>query len=80
MATIYADQQGILASVTVGSTDADGAPFEQTGIVIPILLPDDQIAELLASYDPTASASPSAADSRVIARVILDSLRTQQGL
>ena len=35
--------------------------------------------EALASYDPTSSTSPSAADSRKIARTVLDALAAAAG-
>ena len=67
-------------SAVITATDEHGEPFEIDGLVIPIVIGTDEIPELLAEYDPSASASPSAADSRRIARVVMDALRAQQGL
>lgn len=42
--------------------------------VIPVLIPVDGVAELLAAYDPQRSTSPLVAVARPLARVILDAL------
>tara|TARA_R110002110_G_scaffold335732_1_gene546367 strand:- start:59 stop:292 length:234 start_codon:yes stop_codon:yes gene_type:complete len=77
---MVADQNQIEAGVYITAQDQNGDPFEIDGLVIPIVIATDEIAGLLADYDPAVSASPSAADSRVIARVVMDALRKQQGL
>ena len=77
---MVADQNQIEAGVYITAQDQNGDPFEIDGLVIPIVIATDEIAGLLADYDPEASASPSAADSRIIARVVMDALRKQQGL
>ena len=76
---MVADQDQIHSAV-ITATDEHGEPFDIDGLVIPMVIENDEIAGLLAEYDPSASASPSAADSRVIARVLMDALRRQQGL
>ena len=43
--------------------------------VIPVCIPLDQAGPWLAAYDPSNQYSPSAADSRVIARAVLDALK-----
>lgn len=77
---MVADQTQISPDTYILATDQNGDPFEIDGLVIPVVIANDEVADLLASYDPAVSASPNAADSRVIARVLLDSLRAQQGL
>jgi len=42
--------------------------------MVVLVLDPDEAAAALASYDPTSSTSPSAADSRRIARRVLDAL------
>jgi len=42
---------------------------------IPIIIPLSEVEELLLNYDPNSATSPSAADSRVIARIVLDALK-----
>lgn len=76
---MVADQDQIHSAV-ITATDEHGAPFDIDGLVIPMVIAQSEIAGLLAEYDPSASASPSAADSRVIARVLMDALRRHQGL
>jgi hypothetical protein len=44
-------------------------------VVIPVIIPNDQIAELLANYDPSSSTSPTVTYSRPLARCILDALK-----
>ena len=72
---MVADQNQIADGVYITATDEHGDPFEIDGLVIPVVIDTTEIAGLLAAYDPIASASPSAADSRVIARVVMDALK-----
>jgi hypothetical protein len=76
---MVADQDQIVPAV-ITATDEHGDQFDLDGLVMPIVIGQSEIAVLLAEYDPAVSASPSAADSRVIARVVMDALRKQQGL
>lgn len=48
---------------------------DTTGFVIPVIIPVDQIPEWEAAYDPASSTSPSAANSRIIARAVLDAFK-----
>jgi hypothetical protein len=66
---------------TVGASDTDGSPFVESGYTIPVFIPDSEVAGLLSSYDPSNQFSPAAADSRVLARVVLDALKkiTEEG-
>lgn len=75
MATIYADQQSVIIA-GVDSTGPDGAEFStEAAFLLSLVVPLDQVGELLASYDPANQYSPSAEDSRRIARVVMDSLK-----
>ena len=76
--SLRVDQQSV-RELTVASEDTQGAAFEITGVVIPVVVPQSEITALLAAYDDTNQYSPSAADSRAIARVVLDALKQQQG-
>ena len=42
--------------------------------VIPVLIPVEDVADLLAAYDPSSGTSPLVAVARPLARVILDAL------
>lgn len=59
----------------IATEDTEGLAVAATdGYVIPLCIPPDEVATLLSQYDPAASASPSAAHSRIIARLIMDAL------
>ena len=49
------------------------------GQIVPLFITDDEIATLLAEYDPSNQYSPSAETSRKIARSILDALKAKVG-
>ena len=51
----------------------------ESGWVVPLFISDDEIAALLAQYDPSNQYSPSADESREIARVFLDALKAASG-
>lgn len=70
----YADYQQV-SREGITSIDESGADFSADGVVIPVIIPNDQIAELLANYDPTSSTSPTVTYSRPLARCILDALK-----
>ena len=42
---------------------------------IPVCIPVESVGPWLAAYDPSNDYSPSAADSRIIARAVLDALK-----
>ena len=44
-------------------------------VAITINIPEDEIADLLAEYDPQSGVSPKVAEARPIARTILDALK-----
>jgi len=72
------DQPSVRAA-TVAAEDTAGAPFEITGVVIPVVISDEEAATLLAAYDPGNAYSPDAATSRSIARVVLNALSAHNG-
>lgn len=69
------DQQSV-RELTVASEDTQGVPFEVQGVLVPIVVPAADVTALLAAYDPSNQYSPSAADARALARVLLDALAT----
>lgn len=78
MPTVHIDQEAVTSS-HVSTVDNDGSEIDVEGIIIPVIVPDSDRSDWLSRYDPDASASPSAADSRIIARAVLDSLRAVEG-
>ena len=70
----YADYQQV-SREGITSIDESGAEFSAEGVVIPVIVPTSEIAELLLNYDPTSSTSPTVAYSRPLSRVILDALK-----
>jgi hypothetical protein len=61
--------------IQIAGEDTEGNAFEFSGVVIPVVVPDSEVASALSSYDSSNQYSPSAADSRAIARVVLDALK-----
>jgi hypothetical protein len=59
----------------ISTEDTYGTNISEDCIVIPVLVALSEVADWLAAYDPASSTSPSAADSRKIARVVLDALK-----
>ncbi len=59
---------------SVASSDTDGSGFTDDGYTVPIFVPLSEVQDLLASYDADTGSSPSAQDSRMLARVVLDAL------
>ena len=47
----------------------------EDSLIIQLSVPLSEIQQLLYSYDQASATSPSAADSRVIARIVLDALK-----
>jgi hypothetical protein len=73
MPAIFVDQEQVIVE-TVSATDTDGSEINVQGFVIPVVIPLESVGPWLALYDPASSTSPSAADSRVIARAVLNAL------
>lgn len=75
MPAIHVDQEQVIVE-TVSATDTDGEEIiAVSGFVIPVIIPLESVGAWLALYDPTSGTSPSAANSRIIARAVLDALK-----
>ncbi len=79
MSSLFIDFPEVQPVADIGSTDTDETPWEAEVVVIPACIPVDQVDPWLAAYDPSKDYSPSAADSRIIARAVLDALRKAAG-
>ena len=75
MPALHIDFPEVVVAAAIGSTDTDGTPWDTGVFVIPVCIPLDQAGPWLAAYDPDNDYSPSAADSRIIARAVLDALK-----
>jgi len=60
---------------SVSCEDTDGSPVETMAFIVPVIIPLDQIPAWETAYDPSSSTSPSAANSRIIARAVLDAFK-----
>lgn len=80
MAHSYADYQQVEAT-SVSCEATDGTQVDTDCYVIPVLIPVEDVPDLLAAYDPASGTSPLVATARPLARVILDALlrKTQEG-
>tara|TARA_S200002703_G_C3593518_1_gene182300 strand:+ start:278 stop:517 length:240 start_codon:yes stop_codon:yes gene_type:complete len=78
MPKVAIDRAATQADVIV-SAHIDGALQEVEGTTIMVVVPADEQADWLAAYDSGNDYSPSAADSRVIARAVLDELKRATG-
>jgi hypothetical protein len=75
MPSLHIDFPEVVVAASIGTTDTDGTPWDNGVFVIPVCIPLDQAGPWLAAYDPDNDYSPSAADSRIIARAVLDALK-----
>lgn len=75
MPSVRIDYSEVQVGVSVGTMDTDNTPWSEDVFVIPVCIPLDQAGPWLAAYDPDNDYSPSAADSRIIARAVLDALK-----
>jgi hypothetical protein len=74
MPAIYtADEDVLRATVTIADLEE-----VQPATVIPVIIADSDRAEWLSLYDETSATSPSAANSRIIARKVLDALQASE--
>ena len=74
MPSVNIDQSQVVFE-EVSTTDTDGTEVQTLAFVVPVIIPLDQIPAWEAAYDPDASASPSAANCRIIARAVLDGMK-----
>lgn len=71
---IYIDPSQVSAG-SITAEDAEGAPFDvENAVIIPVVIDLDAWEEGAIPYDPDNQYSPSAADSRSVARTVLDAL------
>ncbi len=57
---------------SVSATGPDGAAFDvDDALIVPIVIPTDEIADLLAVFDPADTNSPAESLAREIARAVL---------
>jgi hypothetical protein len=76
MPRVYIDQSQVTFE-HVSTTDTDGTEVDTLAFVVPVIIPLDQVPAWEAAYDPSSSSSPLAADSRVIARAVLDGMKAE---
>lgn len=74
MPDIHIDYDQVAVNQVIAS-DTDGSEIAEESFVIPVVIPLSEVGPWLATYDPASSTSPSAADSRVIARTVLAALK-----
>ena len=74
MPTVHVDQSQVRFE-SVSCEDTDGSQVETLAFIVPVIIPLDQIPAWETAYNPSSSTSPSAADSRVIARAVLDGFK-----
>jgi|688.fasta_scaffold518226_2 hypothetical protein len=67
-----------LSGIKILSENKDTG-LDEEATVVTLVIFKSQVETILASYDPTATTSPSAADSRSIARPICDLLLSLEG-
>jgi len=76
MPSVHIDQSQVRFE-EVGTTDTDGTDVQTPAFVVPVIIPLDQFPAWEAAYDPASGTSPSAANSRIIARAVLDGMKAR---
>lgn len=74
MPTVHIDQSQVVFE-QVATKDTDGSDVDTLAFIVPVIIPLDQVPAWEAAYDPDASASPYAANCRIIARAVLDGMK-----
>ena len=74
MPSVNVDQSQVVFE-EVSATDTDGSEVQTPAFVVPVIIPIDQFPAWETAYDPSSSTSPSAANSRIIARAVLDAMK-----
>ena len=75
MPSVRIDYTEVQVAASIGTEDTDGTAWEDGVFVIPVCIPLSEAGPWLAAYDQTNQYSPSAADSRILARAVLDALK-----
>lgn len=77
MPDVYIDSE---ATEKAGRAPVElGAPNYGEYWVVPVLIPVGEVSAWLEAYDPPNQYSPNAADSRLLARAVLDELKRATG-
>jgi len=79
MPAVHIDQTTV-GDVSVTTQDTDDTHLDLDAVQVPVLIPRAEVQAWLDLYDPSSGSSPFAADSRIIARAVLDAVRKHQGL
>jgi len=74
MPTIKTDYQQVTLE-EVSTQDTEDQTVYGEGYFIPVFIPTSDVPAWLSAYDPNNEYSPNAADSRTIARIVLDALK-----
>ena len=74
MPNVYIDQSQVVFE-PIATRDTDGSDVDTLAFIVPVVIPLDQVPGWEAAYDPSSASSPLAADSRVIARAVLDGMK-----
>lgn len=75
MPSVRIDFPEVQVAASIGTEDTDGTAWEDGVFVIPVCIPLSEAGPWLAAYNADDKYSPSAADSRLIARAVLDALK-----
>jgi hypothetical protein len=75
MPSVRIDYTEVQVGASVGTIDTDDTPWSDDVFVIPVCIPLSEAGPWLAAYDQSNAYSPSAADSRILARAVLDALK-----
>ncbi len=73
MPSVNVDQSQVIFE-HVATRDTDGSEVDTLAFVVPVVIPLDQVPAWEAAFDPSSASSPLAADSRVIARAVLEAM------
>ena len=73
MPTVHIEKDA--EDVWFSGTIFGGTEINLGAVRVVVLVPEDQKQAWLDSYDPASSTSPPAAESRIIARAVLDALK-----
>lgn len=74
MPDVNIDQSQVQFLATVSGEDTDGSAFDTPAFIVPVVIPVSEFPAWEAAYNPASSTSPSAANSRIIARAVLDAM------
>ncbi len=74
MPNVYIDQSQVVFE-QIATQDTDGSSVDTMAFIVPVVIPLDQVPGWEAAFDPSSPSSPLAADSRVIARAVLEGMQ-----